>query len=165
MTLALRLEGGFSPVPILDRGLSDEAREVGRLTRHASDIATSITLGAPKRATVEALEHAFVHAQEHGWDGYQAAPADPWAFIYALQFLAYLPTTAPLPEIAADTDGDIAVEWDFGPRRVFSVRIGRDGTLNYAGLVGHTSFHGTELLRESIPSSILAGIERVVKAA
>ncbi len=29
-------------------------------------------------------------------------------------------------------------EWDFGSRLVFSISIGRDGTLTYAGLFGHT---------------------------
>jgi len=146
--------------------LSDEAREVRRLSARASDFATSITLGAAKRATtVEALEDAFADAQRYGWDGYGAAVADAGAFLYALQFLANLSTTTPMPDIAVDADGDIAVEWDFGPRRVFSVRIGRDGTLNYAGLVGHSSFHGTELLLEGIPSTISAGIDRVSRAA
>lgn len=163
MTLALRLESGYAFTPALDRSWSDEARKVNRLGLRASDLGTSITLGALKRDTVKALKDAFVHAQEYGWDGYKAAPADPGAFIYALQFIEYLPTTTPLPEVAVDTDGDMAVEWDFGPRRVFSVRISRDGTLNYAGLVGHTSFHGTELLREGIPSAIAAGIDRVVR--
>src|SRR3989304_2258532 len=165
MTLALVMKNRYAFTTILDRALSDEAREVRRLGAHANDFTTSITLGMPKRAAIEALEDAFAHAQERGWDGYEAAPADPGAFVYALQFLAYLPISTPLPEIAVDTDGDIAVEWDFGARRIFSVRISRDGTLNYAGLVGHTNFHGTELLREGIPSTISAGIDRVVRAS
>ena len=165
MTLALSLEGGYLQAPFFDRALSDEAREVRRLVWRSSDFARSITLGEPKHAVIIALRDAFIQSGEHDWDGYKARPADPGAFVYALQFLAYLATTTPLPEIAVDADGEVAIEWDFGPRRVFSVRIGRDGTLNYAGLVGHASFHGTELFRENIPSPVSTGIERVVGTA
>jgi hypothetical protein len=163
-TLALRPGSGYALSTRLDRSLSNEASNDTRLGFRINDYETSITVGALKHASFVALNDAFTHAQETGWDGYNALPADPGAYSYALEFLDYLPTTIPLPEIAVDTDGDIAIEWDFSPRRVLSVRVSRDGTLNYAGLVGHASFHGTELLREGIPSAIWTGIERVIGA-
>jgi len=94
-------------------------------------------------------------------DGYQALAADVSVFSYALNFINQLPINYPLPEVAIDSDGEIAFEWDYEPRRIFSIRIGRDGWLNYAGLIGHSSFHGAEFMRDSIPPEILNGIDRV----
>lgn len=165
MSLATFSPKQWSFFSALDRGLSEEAREVRRARAVAMDDATSITVGSRKRETLEALQAAFSQAQENGWDGYQSSPADINALIYALHFLNQLPSIVSSPEIAIDVDGDVAVEWDFGPRRILSVRVGRDGTLQYSGLVGHATFHGVESLRESIPGNISAGIERVNRSA
>jgi len=165
MTLAWRLEGGFTSTIALNRGLSDEAHAVRRMEREAIDLTPSIALGEIRLASLKALITSFTQAQKDGWDGYDASPADPATLYYALQFLSDLPTTIPSPEIAIDTDGDVALEWDRGPRRIFSVRITRDGTLYFAGLVGHSTFHGTEVLREGIPETIAAGIERIIRTA
>ena len=165
MTLALRFKGGFAVHPTLNRGLSDDAHTISRMEREAIDLTTSIALGKPRSAALEALINAFIQSQEEGWDRYGASPANPSVLLYALQFLSYLPTAVPTPEIAIDPDGDIALEWDRGPRCIFSVRIGTDGTLHYAGLVGHSTFHGTEILLEGIPRTIAAGIDRVIRAS
>ena len=108
------------------------------------------------------LEAAFFEASNADWDGYQAHGADPATLSYALNFVSLLPSYFPLPEIAIDKDGEIAFDWDFEPRRIMSLRIGRDGTLNYAGLIGHSSFHGSEILRDNIPLAIYNGIKRIV---
>lgn len=131
------------------------------LFSRASDVEPSIALGEPRRRALEALERAFAHAQEENWDGVGSAAVEPTTFLYATQFLTALPSTTPAPEVAVDSDGELALEWDRGPRSVFSVSVGRDGTLTYAGLFGHTKVHGVEHLREAVPMAIASGIERV----
>ena len=164
MTLALILDRASPVESFLDLSLSRYASNSDRSSPRDRGFDTSITLGEPKLAAVRALRDAVIEAQDYGWDGYTAAPADPGAICYALQFLSALSHEIPLPDIAVDPDGDIALDWDLGERRIFSVRIGRDGTLNYAGLVGHSSFHGMEILREGIPKAVSAGIDRVLSA-
>ena len=165
MSLDICFEEAMPYTPILDRGISDDAREIRRSFSGASNLSPSMALGDFRRKLLEELISAVGEVQEEGWDGYEARPVDPSAFGYAIQFMSGLDSSLPLPEIGVDTDGDIAFEWDYGPRRVISIRIGRDGTIHYAGLIGHEPFHGTEFLHEEIPLAISSGIERVVEAA
>ncbi|MGH8647228.1 MAG: hypothetical protein ACREX4_23325 [Gammaproteobacteria bacterium] len=82
---------------------------------------------------------------------------------HASQFLALLPATTPAPEIVVEEDGEIAFDWDLSPRQVFSVSVGRDGTLSYAGLFGIQKAHGVTMLDDdAIPSEVLAGLAKVL---
>lgn len=165
MTLALPIEKDYSFPAIVDRGLSEDALEVRRIRTRARDTETSYSLGSSKRKATEALRDAFIEALESGWNGYAAELAEPSSVRYAMYFLDQLSSSTPSPEVAVDVDGDIAIEWDYGPRRIMSVRVGRDGTLSYAGLLGHATFHGVEILRDVIPSAISSGIRRIVRAS
>jgi hypothetical protein len=131
-----------------DRALSEEAQILRNLINDASAFSGSMAVGEPKRTVQEALDTAYVAAQAENWDGEGSARVEPSTYVYASQFIQLLPSTASLPDIAADTDGEILFEWDRGRRRIFSVSVGRDGTLTFAGLFGHTKIHGTEHLRE-----------------
>jgi hypothetical protein len=143
-----------------DSGLSQDARDVRRIQSVNNDSSNSL-FEFLKMQSVHQISSALAIASQNDWDGYQAVAADVSTFSYALSFINQLPLNYPLPEAAIDSDGEIAFEWDYEPRRIFSVRIGRDGWLNYAGLIGHSSFHGVEIMRDKIPSEILNGIERV----
>jgi hypothetical protein len=160
MTLYVPAEQGFSFFFPLDRGLSQDAHDV-RLFQSTSDYSSNSLFESLKLQAVQQLSNALALASEDDWDGYQAVSADPSSLSYALSFISQLPSVFPPSEIAIDNDGEVAFDWDYEPRRIFSVRIGRDGSLNYAGLLGHTSFHGVEIMRDNIPATILDGIERV----
>ena len=134
-----------------DRALSEEAQIIRKLISDASEFSGSMAVGEPKRSVQEALDAAYVAAQVENWDGEGSARVEPSTYVYASQFIRLLPSTAPPPDIAADTDGEILFEWDQGRRRIFSVSVGRDGTLTFAGLFGHTKIHGTEHFREALP--------------
>jgi len=134
-----------------DRALSEEAQIIRKLITDASEFSGSMAVGEPKRTVQEALDTAYAAAQAENWDGEGSARVEPSTYVYASQFIRLLPSTAPLPDITADTDGEILFEWDQGRRRIFSVSVGRDGTLTFAGLFGHTKIHGTEHLREALP--------------
>jgi hypothetical protein len=107
------------------------------------------------------LVNVFMESQNEDWDGYGGKPAESSALFYSNHFINQLSPDIPTPEFGVDTDGDIAIEWDLDPRRILSIRVSRDGTLNYAGLIGHKTFFGTETLSERIPKSISQGLERV----
>jgi hypothetical protein len=107
------------------------------------------------------LEAAYQAAQVDNWDGVGSKRVEFITYKHADEFLRLLPSSTSLPNIVADTDGEILFEWDYGRRQVFSVSIGWNGTLSYAGLFGDAKIHGTEPLRESLPSTILNGLERL----
>jgi len=162
MTFAINCFDTVPSIPILDRAISDDAREIRRIRFSTDQFESSVFFGFSKAKLLMDLKDALIEASEIGWDGYGALPAEPGAVLYACQFLEQLSSNLPPPGIIVDTDGEIAIEWDYGPRRIISVRVGRDGTLNYAGLVGHSVFHGVEFLREGIPNTISSAIERVI---
>jgi len=113
----------------------------------------------------EALDAVCIAAQEDDWDRMGSARVEPSTYAYASQFLRILPANIPVPDISVDTDGEILFEWDRGPRQIFSVSVGRDGTLTFAGLFGHAKIHGTEHLREALPVVIAHSLQRIANQA
>ena len=150
----------FALISSCDRALSEQALVLCRLISDASAFSGSVAVGEPRRMAKEALAAAYAAAQVEDWDDAGSRRVEPSTCAYADQFLWLLPSTASLPEITVDTDGEIFFEWDQGHRQVFSVSVGRDGTLTYAGLFGHNKIHGTEYLREALPSVISDCLER-----
>ena len=153
--------GAFGALSWVDRGLSYEAGALRKLTISAAEFRNSVTLGEPKRVVQQTLDAACIAAQEDNWDGTGSARVEPSTHVYANQFLRILPDDLPVPDISVDTDGEILFEWDHGPRQTFSVSVGRDGTLTFAGLFGQTKLHGTEHLREALPLVIAHSLERL----
>lgn len=151
----------FGIVPWVDRGLSNEAHVLRDWTITLVEFPGSVALGEPKRAVQQALGAACVAAREDNWDAMGSARVEPSTYEYARQFLQVLPPNLPIPDIAIDTDGEILFEWDRGPRHIFSVSVGRDGTLTFAGLFGHSKIHGTEHLREALPLVIAHSLQRL----
>jgi hypothetical protein len=117
-----------------------------------------MTIEEPKRAAQKALDAAIAQPKDLEND---AIEVEPSTYIYAEQFLRLLPREVSTPEITVDNDGEIMLEWDHGRRCVFSVSVGRDGTLSFAGLFGHNPIHGTEDLRETLPDIIADCFKRL----
>jgi hypothetical protein len=111
-----------------------------------------------------ALEAAYQGARDDNWDGAGSRRVEHSTYKYALQFLQLLQGFScriALPDITADTDGEILFDWDEGRRRVFAVSVGRDGTLTFAGLFGHNKSHGREPFYGALPKAIESGLERL----
>jgi hypothetical protein len=162
MTVAATLPiTAFAGASWADRALSDEAQVLRKLINDASEFSGSVAVGEPRRAAQRALAAAYLAAQVDDWDGSGSRRVEPSTYAYADQFLRLLPNPASLPDITVDSDGEILFEWDQGRRQVFSVSVGRDGTLTYAGLFGHNKTHGTEHFREALPSIISDCLERL----
>ena len=125
---------------LFNRGLSQDAIEVRQRKYSEDDPDTSYSIGFLKGQIFNHFVSAISGALDENWDGYGASPIDYLSVDYATSFICHLSSEIPSPEISVDNDGEIAIEWDYGPRKIFSVRIGRDGTLHYAGLVGYSTF-------------------------
>lgn len=73
----------------------------------------------------------------------------------AKDFLALLPRTYPVPEVLADTDGDVLIEWRSARDYIVTVSVSGDGQIHFAGLFGGQSVYGTEKsLGDSVPRPI-----------
>ncbi|MGH7824983.1 MAG: hypothetical protein ACREQ7_07375 [Candidatus Binatia bacterium] len=143
--------------PTVDRGVSQEAKILQELFSLRQNSPRSVTIEEPKRAAQEALNAAITENDE--------VEVEPSTIDYAEQFLRLVPMDMSIPEIEVDSDGEIMLEWDQDRRCVFSVSVGRDGTLSFAGLFGHNPIHGTEDLRETLPDIIADCFKRLVAPA
>lgn len=151
--------------PLMDKSYAEsrESRDVLTFlidTQRFSGSAAS----APQSAAIGALAHIATACGRPDWDGYGAKPIDDAAIARTLAFLNDLPTWLPAPEIVPEADGEVAVEWDFGPNRIFSISIGKSGAIHYAGLFGEgIERHGTEPYKNVVPSEILRLIIKLIE--
>lgn len=79
----------------------------------------------------------------------------------AIHFVESLPLGFPLPEVTAEPDGHINLEWYREPRRVVSVSIAPSNRLAWAALIGTESPRGIVRFIDTIPVILLDQIARV----
>ena len=63
---------------------------------------------------------------------------------------------------AMDPDGEVSLEWYRGPRRVFSISIGSNDELTYAGIFGASKARGVEPFSFEIPHAVLDNLRRLL---
>lgn len=144
-----------------DRGISEDARDLSRRMDDLFRGTPSVTRGIARDDLVALIEGVAQTASWWNWDGEGAVPVEWTAVQYAKMFARSLPPEVPTPEVTADRDGDLSLEWDYGPHRVLSVSVRRDGVLHYAGSFGANRSHGSEVLLSGLPASIVQNIRRV----
>jgi len=140
-------------------------------SNHLSDIYESAITYLKEPISRKKIEEAngelwdvILECSVANWDGYGAEPVDFLAINEAFSFLNLLPVGLPLPEIMAEPNGEIGLEWDFGPNKVFVVSIKGNYSLAYAGILGAGSrTKGLESYSEAIPSVIIEGIKRIAR--
>jgi hypothetical protein len=82
----------------------------------------------------------------------------------ALAFVMLLPRSIPIPEVISDPDGEVSFDWIGKAGKMFSVSVGADGRISYAGRFSDKSkTHGIEQLSETFPREILFGIEKALR--
>lgn len=152
----------LSPPPLaieVERGQSIEAKLLaelmGRMTCGAADT------GSRQALACAALARLLWTASTPDWDGYGAKAVSLQALEGARRILAALPATVPLPELNADPDGEVSLEWYLQPRQVFSISVSEWGDLSYAGLFGPNRIHGVEILIDRIPAAISDQLRRL----
>lgn len=117
-----------------------------------------------RRLSALADLHSFYSsAAKENWDGEGALPVNGLSYANARRFLSLMPSSWAKPEINGDPDGEVAVEWDVGSRRRFSISIGPDDRVSYAWLNGAERGHGTDIFVNEIPSSVTTQVNRLVE--
>lgn len=145
---------------------SDSAVRLRRLSEEIRNhLLTSLAVSHAAECAMAGLKAIRGEAAKPDWNGYGAKALDPDAYANAQRFLEALPTTAPVPEVSADQDGEVALDWDFGHRKALTVSIGPNGRCSYAWLRGKRTSHGTEWLDDEIPQNILRALDQLVRDA
>jgi hypothetical protein len=142
-------------------GVSETAERLRKIFEDMlEDCSQSVIIGS-ELEIIQELNNLWEECSFENWDGYGAKPIDPDSFSEAERFIKALPTTAPRPEISADPDGEISIDWIIEPRKVFSVSIGRRNEITYAGLFGSNKTYGREYFGDEIPKAISDNLDRL----
>ncbi|MGQ0813197.1 MAG: hypothetical protein ACT4O1_01880 [Gemmatimonadota bacterium] len=144
-----------------ERTVSDDARRIADRLQDLVHFPDPFATSSSKGEALELLNAVYMRALRPNWDREGSAAVVPATLTYAKHFLGLLPSRFPEPDIYAEPDGEVAFEWDFGPRKVFSVSVSRDGTLTYAGLFGPSKAHGVETMVDRLPDTIRIALDRV----
>jgi hypothetical protein len=136
-------------------GVSDEAGDISKnadlLTQN---FARTISFGDRLSRNIESLLKVKQEYSENNWDGYNAHSISSESLNDAMAFAMSLPTDIQLPEIDVAPSGQVVFTWSKGNRRTFSIIIGDQKELFFAGLFGARKVYGTEYLENIIPEKI-----------
>ena len=144
-----------------ERSVSDEGMRSRQSSKPIGGETPSITVDQAYEESIRALLKVFKEASRPGWDGYHATEVSSATIGQALEFLDWIPSRLPKPEVSAHPDGQVGFEWWVGPRRVVTVSVNESGQVNYAALIEQDCFHGTMMLRDSFPETISAALSRI----
>lgn len=140
-------------------GLRKQREEIRR------HLLTSLAVSRTTDSALSELNEVRVEAACPGWDGHGARPINFDAYLQARRFLEALPTTTPPPEVSADPDGEVSLDWIFGPRKALTLSIGANGRCSYAWIRGKRTSRGTEWLDDEVPTNILNALAQLVHDA
>ena len=145
-------------------GQSQSARRLSELREEIrKHLLTSLAVSRTTETALSELNNIRAEASHPGWDGYGARPVNFEAFLQARRFLESLPTTAPSPDVSADPDGEVSLDWVFGPRKALTLSIGANGRCSYAWIRGKRTSRGTEWLDDEVPTNILVALAQLVR--
>lgn len=152
--------------PVRSTGQSEPAKRISNMQEEIrKHLLTSYVIAAPTELASARLEEVWLEASQGGWDGYGAKSIDPFAYMYARFFVNALPNTAPIPEVSADSDGEVALDWFFGHRKALTVSIGSTGRCTFAWMNGQSTNRGTDWMEDDIPASILFALDQLDHSA
>jgi hypothetical protein len=149
--------------PIRSTAQNDSAKKI--LEELRGHMLKSYVMSNATEKVLTELKEVRTEASREGWDGYGARPLDPNSFDFAISFLNALPTSAPLPEVSADTDGEVALDWIFGKRKALTVSIGPTGRCTFAWMLGQKTNRGTNWIDDEIPEEIVSALGKLVRDA
>lgn len=108
-----------------------------------------------------AIDEAAAAAVLPDWDGEGATPVDGRTLSAARRFASALPADIKLPEVYAESRGELTFEWRAGKGRIVSVSVYPNGTIGYASVIGTSKAYGNENFVSSVPASLVQRIAKV----
>jgi len=159
MTIQLGLAAVYS-LARPGSAISGEAQAVQQVASNVvKSVETSRALFGRKGNAISELSALASECVHEGWDGEDARPIDPQAVSNAIAFLRALPDSLPLPEMAAEPDGAVSLDWIRSRNRLLSVSIGASDRLAFAWLDGSDRGHGVaRFVGGVVPTRIAEGV-------
>ncbi|MCJ7777274.1 MAG: hypothetical protein MUP16_03050 [Sedimentisphaerales bacterium] len=114
------------------------------------------------KGTFQQLHEIFRECSFDGWGGDKAKPISEEVFHFAIRFLNSFPLGMEAPEVGAEPDGAITLEWYRSPNKVISISINPDGWMYYAALIGTSKRHGADFSLMGVSDDLVKIISQVV---
>jgi hypothetical protein len=150
--------------PARSTAQSDPAKNIEKMLYEIqTHLLYSYALSNPGEQVLTELNEVRAEASCEGWDGYGARPLNPDSYGFAIRFLNALPSTAPLPEVSADAEGEVAFDWVFGERKALTVSVGPTGRCTFAWMLGQRTYRGTDWIDDEIPEEIVSALGKLVR--
>ncbi len=161
---------GYPALQTLARGGTAISPEADTVRNAAIELVQAVELSqALFGVKAEAISSLRKLAMEHGqpgWDGGDAAVLSPVALFTAESFVRALPDGIPMPELAAEPDGSISLDWIQSRQRLFTLTVGNTSRLAYAWVDGTDRGHAVALFDgASAPPRIVEGIKSILSPA
>ena len=166
MATALTMSPPAEMFFLIASGLSQEAKAVERAVSERSQSASLTQSRIPdcSEPLLEELAELFADCCEENWDGYGATALSSKACNRTLSLLKALPIGMPHPELSAMPNGDVALDWDFAPRKTITVTVaGGSLRLAYAAINGDEEWSGTVSFVSVFPLSIKSAITQIIE--
>lgn len=145
----------FYGSPSVDTSVEEKMREV------SEHFYSTITNSLIRENLRDKLDSCIVECSEDDWDGYGALKILQDSIASAIKFIGLLPINVREPEVNVDPDGEISFDWELNNNDYFSVSIGKNGKISYAGLNGIKKCNGTLFLQDTIPNVVLEHCKEV----
>ena len=135
------------PSIIVSGYVSDTAGFVAEKRRKSYEILQeSNALGLTAKGTFQRLKETQLECSVPGWDGERAIAVSGDVLELAQMFLLSLPWGIEMPEISAERDGAMTLEWSRSSSRIISISINPGGWIYYASILGSSRQHGVDFL-------------------
>ena len=133
-------------MPLTISGYADETRSgAGFVAQEREKIFNflqmSNALGFVAKGTFQHLDETFEECSSIGWDGANAKPVSAETLQSAKAFLKSFPLGIEPPEVGAEPDGAITLEWYKSLDKVISISINPGGWLYFAAIIGIKKRH------------------------
>ena len=154
-------------MPFTISGYSDETK-AGAFVAEKREIVSKLlqksdTLGFAAKGTFQQLDEIFEECFSGGWDGDRAKPISTDVLQAAQTFLKSFPLGIEAPEIGAEPDGAITLEWYRSLNRVISISINPGGWLYFAAIIGAARRHGADFALFGVSKDLLRLILEVTR--
>ncbi|MBL4868723.1 MAG: hypothetical protein JKY67_20360 [Pseudomonadales bacterium] len=144
-------------------GESEESKYVEQLVEDFACDASQANSINTKEKVIDELKQLYVDRSSPNWDAYDAAPLKAGALMNAVKFIQALKSVYPLPEISADPDGDISLEW-IKKDKILSLSLGCTNIICYAAIYGENKkSDGVEIFDGDITEDLEYLVKRIYK--
>ena len=142
-------------------GSGQDANYLERIVRQKD---STVPVADRNSEVINALLDAYSSCRNRGWDGYDAEPVSRNSLEAAYRLADRIPYHVSLPEIGAEPDGNLTMEWYTSPSQLLNLSISSNGKLHYAAIFADGSSHyGTENGLSGFPFILKVLIEKVME--